>query len=222
MRVTIDPALIGKAPGLTLGVAAIDGVRVREPDAALAAELDAAIGTLLARPEGYAIADDSVVQAVRALYRATGMDPTRYRPASEALLRRALQGKGVPQVNTVVDVNNLHSLVTRWPWGVYNRARIEGDVVYRLGQVGESYVGIGKPALDVAGKLILADSQGPFGSPTSDSERTQVTLSTTDLLWAVFAPPGTSETALDRALDDALARLRRYNGGQLVWRAIAR
>lgn len=216
MRLAIDVDLARSVPGLKVAVALVEGVTVREYDAALWAELEAVAADLVAVCGVNQIADDPTVQAVRALYRRVGVDPTRYRPASEALLRRALQGKGLPQVNTVVDANNLHSLVTRLPWGVYDRGRMQGDVVYRLGQPGETYSGIGKPALDAGGKLVLADAVGVFGSPTADAERTAVTLDARDLLWAVFAPPTTPAAVLEVALDAALERLLKYNGGRVV------
>ncbi|MCW5850567.1 MAG: hypothetical protein KIT87_10870 [Anaerolineae bacterium] len=220
MRVTIDLDLARSAPGLKLGVALVEGVTVRAHDTGLWAELEAVAAKIVALCGVNQLADDPTVQAVRALYRRVGVDPTRYRPASEALLRRVLQGKGLPQVNTVVDVNNLHSLLTRLPWGVYNRAQVQGDVVYRLGWPGETYPGIGKPALDAAGKLLLADAAGVFGSPTADAERTAVTLDAHDLLWTVFAPPTASEAEVEQVLDAALERLLKFNGGRVVRREV--
>ena len=220
MPIAIDPDLARAAPGVKLGVALVEGVAVREHDAALWAELAGVAADLAAVGGVDQLADDPTVQAVRALYRRVGVDPSRYRPASEALLRRVAQGKGLPQVNTVVDVNTLHSLLTRLPWGVYDRARVQGDPVYRLGRPGETYAGIGKRALDAGGKLVLADAAGVFGSPTADAERTAVTLAARDLLWVVFAPPSTPAAYLAQALDVALERLIGYNGGRVVTREV--
>lgn len=222
MEIIIDPALARAAPGLKLGVALVEGVTVRDHDAALWTELEAVAAEVVAVCGVNQLAEEPTVQAVRGLYRRVGVDPSRYRTASEALLRRVLQGKGLPQVNTVVDVNTLHSLVTRLPWGVYDRARLQGEVVYRLGRPGESYAGIGKPTLDAAGKLVLADAAGVFGSPTADAERTAVTLDARDLLWAVFAPPSVPEAEIGQALDAALERLVRYNAGRVVGRAVVK
>lgn len=200
---------------MSLAVAAIDSVIVRDHDAGLWAEVEDAAREMVAVCGINQLAEDPAVQAVRAMYRAVGVDPTRYRPASEALVRRLLQGKGLPQVNTVVDINNLHSMTTRLPWGVYDRRHIEGDVVFRLGATGEKYAGIGKPDMDASGKLVLADAEGVFGSPSADAQRTQVTLDTHDLLWVVFVPPGTVASAT-ASLDAALKRLVEYNGGHIV------
>lgn len=216
MRITIDPALAAAAPGVQLAVAHIDGLTVRPGDAALTAELDGAVADFAAVCGLNQLAHEPTVQAVRALYRRAGMDPTRYRPASEALLRRALQGKGLPQVNTAVDVNNLMSVRTHWPWGIYDRRGLVGGVVYRLGGAGESYDGIGKPTLDAEGKLILADERGIFGSPTADSARTLVTTATRDALWAVFPPLDATVAAVEAALAQGVARLLAYNGGTVV------
>ena len=82
--------------------------------------------------------------AVRAMYRRTGLDPTRRRPSSEALLRRVRKGEGLPRINSLVDVCNWCSLEFQLPYGLYDLDRIEGDVMLRLGEEGEAYAGIRK------------------------------------------------------------------------------
>ena len=133
----------------------------------------------------------------RRLYRAFGIDPTSTRPASEALLRRILQGKAFPSVNSAVDVGNLCSASFLLPIGLYDAAKIEGDVTLRVGGSGESYPGIRKDRVNVAGRPVLVDDAGPFGNPTSDSLRTSVTDDTTSLFMVIFAPADYAKPALD-------------------------
>ena len=137
-----------------------------------------------------AVEDDAagVTPAVRTMYKRVGLDPTKTRPSSEALLRRVRKGDELPRINSLVDVINWCSLETRLPFGLYDADRIEGDVVLRLGRDGEGYAGIRKDTVHVAGRLTLADALGPFGNPTSDSARTMVTTSTTRALVVIFAP----------------------------------
>jgi DNA/RNA-binding domain of Phe-tRNA-synthetase-like protein len=138
-----------------------------------------------------------VTAAVRAMYKRVGLDPTKTRPSSEALLRRVRRGDGLPRINSLVDVINWCSLETQLPFGLYDQDRIDGAVSVRLGMDGEEYAGIRKDAVHVAGRLVLADARGAFGNPTSDSARTQVTAATARALVVVFVPAG---------LDDAGAR----------------
>jgi len=148
--------------------------------------------------------------AVRTMYKRVGIDPTKTRPSSEALLRRVRKGDELPRINSLVDVINWCSLESQLSFGLYDLDRIHGDVTLRLGRDGESYPGIRKDAVHVAGRLTLADDLGPFGNPTSDSARTMVTTATTRALVVIFAPAA-YEQAARRALALTQERIARYN-----------
>jgi DNA/RNA-binding domain of Phe-tRNA-synthetase-like protein len=143
-----------------------------------------------------------------------GKDPSRYRPSAEALLRRILSGKGFPQVNTAVDIVNLVCVESRLPIGLYDLARIQGEIVFRVGREGETYTGIGKFALNLEGLSVLCDDAGPHGSPTRDSERTMVTSSTEHVTAILISFAGI------RGLEDAGERigrlLQKYAGGRHI------
>lgn len=125
----------------------------------------------------------------RALYRRFGIDPTRIRPSSEALLRRLKKGEPLPRVNSLVDVANALSVQLQVPVGLYDLEKIRGDeLVVRLGIEGESYTGIGKERVNVAGRICVADAEGPCGNPSSDSARTMITTATERAAWIYFLP----------------------------------
>lgn len=135
----------------------------------------------------------------RELYRRFGLDPTRHRPSSEALLRRARRG-GWPRINSLVDVANVMSLLLQTPVGLHDLDRVEGtELVLRLGGAGETYEGIGKERVNVAGRLCLADAAGACGNPSSDSARTMITTATERALWLYYLP--VDEAALDRTAE---------------------
>jgi DNA/RNA-binding domain of Phe-tRNA-synthetase-like protein len=98
--------------------------------------------------------------AVRTMYKRVGLDPTKTRPSSEALLRRVRRGDTLPRINSMVDVCNWCSLEFQLPYGLYDAAQIDGDVDLRLGRPGESYPGIRKDQVNVAGRITLADRLG--------------------------------------------------------------
>src|SRR5688572_27003326 len=129
-----------------------------------------------------AVESADITTAVRTMYKRAGIDPTKTRPSSEALLRRVRRGDELPRINSLVDVINWCSLETQLPYGLYDLDRIQGDVMLRLGRAGEEYAGIRKDAVHVSGRLTLADGAGPFGNPTSDSARTMVTTHTSRAL----------------------------------------
>jgi DNA/RNA-binding domain of Phe-tRNA-synthetase-like protein len=151
--------------------------------------------------------------AVREMYRRVGIDPTKTRPSSEALLRRVRRGDRFPRVNALVDAVNLCSLELQLPYGVYDRAALSGSIALRLGRDGEAYDGIRKDTVHVAGRLTVADDGGPFGSPTSDSARAMITTSTTDALVVVYAPAATPHARLAEVLDRTASRVRTAVGG---------
>jgi DNA/RNA-binding domain of Phe-tRNA-synthetase-like protein len=201
-----------------VGLLAIDGVSVRESDPALVAEVDAACAELRARyGEGRSSEVPGAADA-RTLYKALGIDPTKTRPSNEALLRRALKGESLYRINTLVDALNLASLREQLPFGLYDRDRVKPPLELRLGKAGEAYDGIRKGPVNVEGRPVLVDAEGPFGNPTSDSLRTSITLATTRCLVVAYAPAAFSQGRLDGVLDRTAAALTRACGGDVSGR----
>jgi DNA/RNA-binding domain of Phe-tRNA-synthetase-like protein len=155
------------------------------------------------------------VEWARRLFSSVGIDPTKHRPSSEALLRRAMKGMPLHQVNMLVDAVNWCSLELLLPVGLYDVDRIESDVTLRMGRPGEFYEGINKGPVNVGGRLTMADSRGPFGSPISDSLRTAITPATTRALAILFAPAGYSEDDLAEGVELLAERGRAWCGGEV-------
>ena len=125
----------------------------------------------------------------RELYRRFGIDPTKTRPSSEALLRRLRKGETLPRINSLVDVANAMSVQLQVPVGLYDLGKVKGpELVIRLGADGESYEGIGKERVNVAGRICVADAEGPIGNPSADSARTMITTDTEEAAWIYFLP----------------------------------
>ena len=158
-----------------------------------------------------------LLKPARKLYYAIGMEPTRIRPSSEALFRRVIKGKPLYQINSIVDVGNYCSLAYLLPIGMYDAAKIQGDVVLRKGKEGESYPGIGKDEIHLYNRLTVADRMGPFGNPSSDSLRTSITLDTRDVLMIIFAPSFYPESELKIHLEFSATTMLHYHpGAELV------
>ena len=128
--------------------------------------------------------------------------------SSESLYRRVRQGKALYQINSVVDANNLVSLETGFSLGSYDTARIGADIVFRLGKAGEVYPGIGKDDIALENMPLLADGEGAFGSPTSDSTRAMITQETCSCLTVVFSFSARSK--LEEALALTVKRFGQY------------
>jgi DNA/RNA-binding domain of Phe-tRNA-synthetase-like protein len=183
----------------------VEPVTVREHDTTLDEPLRQAAAALRT-----GAGPPDVTEAVRAMYHRLGIDPTKTRPSSEALLRRVRKGGELPRVNNLVDVINWCSVESQLPFGLYDLGRITGPITARLGRSGEEYAGIRKEVVHLAGRLTLADAAGPFGNPTSDSARTMITPATTRALVVIFAPAALDPAAVARVEATVRERIGRY------------
>lgn len=202
MRFTLAPDL---ATIVRPGVLWLEGATVVEREPRLVAPLAAAEAAVRMHPP-------EEIAAVRTMYKRVGLDPTKTRPSSEALLRRVRRGDQLPRINSMVDVCNWCSLEFQLPYGLYDAAHLNGDVELRLGRDGEAYPGIRKDDVHVDGRIALADATGPFGNPTSDSARTMVTPATTRALLVVFAPRDVDARRLAVVLDSTSSRMSEITG----------
>ena len=142
----------------------------------------------------------SGIAATRAVYKKCGKDPSRYRPASEQLIRRMLQGKELYQIDTLVDLVNLASIAYGYSIGGFDADKFVGDeLVLGVGKEGEPYEGIGRGPLNIAGLPVYRDAQGGVGTPTSDHERTKMTLGTTHLVVLINGYDGNEERVSENA-----------------------
>ncbi len=142
----------------------------------------------------------SSIEATRRIYRACGKDPSRYRPAAESLIRRCLQGKSLYQVNTLVDLINLASMRYGYSIGGFDADKIAGGTLtLGIGRHGEPYEGIGRGIINIEGLPVYRDETGGIGTPTSDHERTKITLPTTRLLVLINGYDGNEERVLENA-----------------------
>jgi DNA/RNA-binding domain of Phe-tRNA-synthetase-like protein len=201
----LDSALAGAA---RIGLLQMDGLSVQESPAELKAMLNRLADEYAEKYKGQPLGEIPTVRQIRSIFHRTGLDPTRYRPSSESLLRRAVKGKGLYFINSVVDLVNYFSLKTLWPMGLYDADRLKPPITWRVGQQGESYEGIGRDLLNLAHFPLLVDQEGPFGSPISDSMRTRVTEASARIFWVTFAPPGAKIPN-----DEFAEAIVRVNGG---------
>ena len=197
---------------LSVGLVRAEPVRVAASAAALREEVREVCDGLARRYEGKAPSEIPELAPARALYRAFGIDPTRIRPSSEALLRRVLRGKPFPEILNAVDLANLSCLRFLLPIGLYDAEKIHGPVTLRRGGAGESYPGIRKDDVHLEGRPVLADDHGPFGNPTSDSLRTSVTTGTRSLWMVIFATAPFPRASLEADVGAARLAMERHLG----------
>lgn len=154
---------------IKLGVTILEFKNETKSDAMWATLLTPLIDRINVNDTLETIRQSPEIQATKQAYKALGKDPSRFRPSSDSLWRRVAKGKGLYQVNALVDLNNALSLTFKMPFGSYDLDKIQGDITLTKGMPGAQYPGIGKDMINIENLLVLADNQGPFGSPTSDS-----------------------------------------------------
>lgn len=156
------------------------------------------------------------IQTTRQAYKRCGKDPSRYRPSSEALVRRTLQGKELYRVSTVVDLINLASIAYGYSIGGFDADKIQGrTLTLGIGREGEPYEGIGRGMINIQGLPVYRDAQGGVGTPTSDHERTKISLETTHLLVLINGYDGNEQHVMENAayLQDLLRKYCQSDGG---------
>nr|WP_091823239.1 phenylalanine--tRNA ligase beta subunit-related protein [Prevotella sp. kh1p2] len=162
------------------------------------------------------------IEATRRVYRACGKDPSRYRPASEALIRRMLQGKQLYQIDTLVDLVNLASIKFGYSIGGFDADKFVGSkLTLGIGRESEPYEGIGRGMINIAGLPVYRDGEGGVGTPTSDHERTKISLETTHLVVLINGYDGNEQNVRANA-EYILELVRRYcqssGGSYFVYR----
>ena len=127
-----------------------------------------------------------LIKEARDGYKKMGKDPSRYRLACESLLRRLVKGNSLYRINNIVDAGNILSIETKRAVAVLDYEKIVGNVIVRIGKESDEYYGIGRGLLNISNIPIYEDSIGPFGSTTSDTERTMVTSNTQKILLMII------------------------------------
>jgi DNA/RNA-binding domain of Phe-tRNA-synthetase-like protein len=213
IKIKISPQVNAALPSLRFGCL-LSAIDVRPPSTDLLAQITEAIEETR---HTINIGDVSRLPSIRAAkdaYRILGKDPSRYRPSAESLTRRIVQGKGLYKVNNAVDMLNLVSIKYGFSIGGYDAERIEGEIILDTGRAHEPYDAIGRGDLNIEDLPVLRDEQGPFGSPTSDSQRTMVTEHTKTFLM-VFFDFG-SHDLLGRALEESASLLESHASGRTL------
>lgn len=156
----------------------------------------------------YGVNEIPNIKESRAAYKAFGKDPSRYRVSSEALIRRIGQGKGLYEVNTVVDVNNLISIESGFSAGSYDVEKLGDRLVFRIGKKGETYQGIGKDEVNIEALPVLSDEEGAIGSSTSDSRRAMITEDAREVLTLIYS--FSDNQNLEKAMESGKKYLEAY------------
>lgn len=206
-------------PDLNTMTTVIVGVTVKKGDGELEAFKKECITRIRSRYDLETLKDIPELRLYRDFFWKIGVDPTKTRPASEALIRRVIQGNPLPRINTLVDSYNLASMESRVPLAAFDLDTISGEQVLRYSNKGEEFTGIGmKSPLILEGNELVIQSGNDLIAvyPHRDADRSKITLETHAVLLVSCGVPGITGSTLNHALNVAEDYIVRFCGGNIV------
>ena len=219
MKLLIDEPVKERFPDLIVLLAEVEAVEVRERSDELEKFKLEVYERVRSRYDLENLKDDPVVRLYRDFFWRIGIDPTKIRPAAEALIRRILSGKGLPTINTLVDAYNLASAESCVALAAFDAEKIEGDMLMRFAEEGERFLGIGmrEPKILKGGELVVSDSKRLIAIyPYRDADYSKVTLETSNIYLMTCGVPGLSMEKLKEAEELAVKYITRFCGGRRV------
>ena len=216
MYLNVDQGLQSKFPGLKAQVFRVNGVEVRRTDAGLEEFKAEVVERTKEKWRLDQLREHPVFRAYRDFFWRVGVDPTKTRPAAEALIRRVLRGRPLPRINTLVDAYNLASIDTAIPLAAFDVGGLVGELTMREAVEGERFLGIGmdKPVVLEGGEAVVEDEEKLIAVyPYRDADACKITLETRDTLMLVCGVPNIGDEVLERAGRVTVDYITRFCGG---------
>lgn len=215
IAVAVSPEIVTEIPDFKIGVLTYHDITVDQAPQMVRGRFDYFQEELTLSLSDKTYADISGLAEWRKVFKTLGTDPSRYRPSAEALYRRLKKGDRLPAIHSAADLNNYFSLKYEIPLGIYDYDQLAAPVEIRVGQKNDHYEGINGREMNMAGKLLSADNNGPFGSPIVDSKRTMTTEQTKNALQIIYFKPSTDAPGARRILNEIGNTFAQIHGGTL-------
>jgi DNA/RNA-binding domain of Phe-tRNA-synthetase-like protein len=206
LNIEIFDDVLGKFPDLRVLMREVKDITVSEIDPGLEKFKEDVYAEVRHRFTLEGLKDEPIFKAYRNFFWRIGVDPTKVRPAAEALIRKVLGGRSIPCINTVVDAYNLASMTTCIALAAFDINRLNGNIIMRFANKGEEFLGIGmdKPVILTGGEVVMTDASRLLAIyPHRDAEYSKITLQTNDLVIISCGVPGIPVEQLKKAVDNA-------------------
>ncbi|MCZ8533528.1 B3/4 domain-containing protein [Psychrobacillus psychrodurans] len=214
MIVKLDDSIVEIEPTFKIGIIHYTKIIVTSSPQMLKGRLQLFQEQLFFELDDKVVTDFDGIKEWRALWKKFGADPNRYRPSMEAMYRRIAKQNYITPMHSAVDVNNFFSMQYEIPMGIYDVAKIEGDITLTIGNKESAYNGLNGRENKLHNILTLQDDIGPFGSPFVDSVRTAVTENTTEALQVVFLRPSLEIEESKKLLHSMATMFTQIHGGE--------
>ena len=215
------PELIKRFPAIVGGVIYARGMGNGPTPQALQAAFQAEQQATLLRIGATPLSQVETLAAWRSAFREFGVEPTQYRSAAEALLRRLTKKGDIPSINTLVDIGNLVSIRYGLPTAVFDVRAIQGTLTVHFADGSERYTTLGESAVahPETGEVVFSDETGLVMARRwcwRQSEQSAAQPDTTDAIITIEAHHANAYRDIEAALNDLLALLGTYAGGNLT------
>lgn len=217
VTLNIEFQLQKRFPELKVLTCQISGVRVEKRNVELESFKEDVIKQVKEEYDPKSLRNLPTFRAYRDFFWRAGIDPTKNRPAAEALIRRVLGGKAIPNINTLVDAYNLASIKTEIALAAFDADKLKGDLLMRFAIGGEKFLGIGmnKPMVLQGGEIVVSDDEKLVAVyPHRDADNTKITMKTKNVLLLMCGVPGIREENLLEAAQVALEYITRFCDGE--------
>ena len=217
MDVKIDIQLKTSFPELKALVCKIKGAKVEKRNVELEKFKNEITKHVRERYDLESLKDGLTFRAYRDFFWRIGIDPTKIRPAAEALIRRVLGGRTIPRINTLVDAYNLASIKTEIALAAFDADKLKGELIMRFAEKDEEFLGIGKekPISLKGGEIVVSDGEKLVAVyPYRDADNTKITAKTKNVMLLVCGVPGIEEEKLQNAARVALEYITRFCNGE--------
>jgi DNA/RNA-binding domain of Phe-tRNA-synthetase-like protein len=220
MEIQVSTEIAEKIPTFKLGIIEYNNITVGDSPQMVKGRLQLFQESIYFDLEENSLTELPGIQEWRMLFKLFGKDPKRYPHSAEALYRRVQKQNYLVPVHSAVDLNNFFSLQYQVPIGIYDADHLKSQVVIRIGQEGEEYLGL-NGRLNSLNKLIVSsDKEGPFGSPYVDSSRAPVTPNTKNALQIIYIRPSTEIKNAEQLTESLMNMFVQVHGGQASFRII--
>jgi DNA/RNA-binding domain of Phe-tRNA-synthetase-like protein len=214
----IDSELKAHFPELSVNILQIKKVKIQKRNSELEKFKAEIIKQVREEYKLESLKDQQTFRAYRDFFWNVGIDPTKNRPAAEALIRRILGGRTIPNINSLVDAYNLASIKSRIALATFDTDKLEGDLLMRFAEEGEQFLGIGmeKPLILKGGEIVVTDNEKLIAVyPYRDADNTKVTEKTENITIIVCGAPGINKETLENASKLAEKYIQRFCDGNV-------
>jgi DNA/RNA-binding domain of Phe-tRNA-synthetase-like protein len=215
----IEESIVTKFQGLKVWDSIVKNVKVLDSEPSLQRVKDEIAAEVKSKYSLETLKDQQPMREYRDFFWRVGIDPTKNRPASEALIRRILLGKPLPTINTLVDAYNIASIRSGVPIAAFDLGSLRGSLRMRFARSHEKFLGIGMNApMELSGgEIVIGDDEGLTAIyPYRDAERTKITLESKGAVLLFCGAPGVDEDRLEYAKKECIQQIIKYCGGVLA------